>query len=565
MKGQINPSNMKQGQIKDLLLFGFFVLLAISALVLASQQNVWLKQAGENQLASSQKEMAFAVTEALDATREQLETSLLQALSEAKPNELVNGLWQVSEQASPTLVFGDSNQFNWSQANLTWQLNSKRPSGYHLLMSQEGHYGIFLRQVKAGSSNQSRSAFLLEINLDYLLANIIKPNLDTLKPDYETEIWVDGARSTTNANLSAYAAEFSIPLDLIDLTLVQATVDGYRFLPSRYRPHPESTSNQNQSRDVFRLYENILRDLTRSTTTEPDQQGIQIVLYTQGQNLASAVSRHYLYNRLFSWGVIIVLVATAVILILSSRRIRAQHQREQEFVATVSHELRTPLTVIRSAADNMQAGVVTTPESVMRYGEEINRQSQRLDRMIESTLFYSRLESQTQINVQTINTEPFFNDLLQPLSQLAKDHQVRLHTELNSTVDQIHTDANGLRLIINNLFMNAIVHGQPDAQEAQIWLTINCDDKHIKIAIADNGPGIPKAEQKKVFKPFVRGQLSAQKQHPGTGLGLNLIQRMVEKLDGEINLASPYTTPLQTEQQGAQFTITLPMQGSSHD
>jgi signal transduction histidine kinase len=112
--------------------------------------------------------------------------------------------------------------------------------------------------------------------------------------------------------------------------------------------------------------------------------------------------------------------------------------------------------------------------------------------------------------------------------------------------------------------MNALIHATPDSDPAYIWLKVSQTLTELILSVADNGPGIPKKEQKQVFSPFVRGKRSEQNQKPGTGLGLSLIQRTVIILQGKITLHSPYQSDLGQTEKGCLFTVTLPIR-VAHD
>ena len=180
--------------------------------------------------------------------------------------------------------------------------------------------------------------------------------------------------------------------------------------------------------------------------------------------------------------------------------------------------------------------------------------------MIESTLLYSGMPNQSKAKEDTIQTAEFLDEILIPLTQLANNNHIEIFNKQQALPQQIITDSNALRMILENLIMNCIIHGQSEKTASKIWFTISIkDNDYLLIEVQDNGTGIAKKEQKQVFKAFVRGKKSEQNQHPGSGLGLNLIKRMVDVLSGSITLNSPYINSLGLKENGTQFTVTLPI------
>lgn len=219
----------------------------------------------------------------------------------------------------------------------------------------------------------------------------------------------------------------------------------------------------------------------------------------------------------------------------------------QKFISNVSHELKTPVTAIRIAAENLQEEAL--PEAAQAGAQSILRSVDRLALLLGDLSELSRIES------GAMRLEPVRLDLGAFLASVVKDQKARLaEAEVDLEVDldapegaTLMADPLRLSQILENLLSNAIkfspaggrvrlgVHISP---QGQIW------------EVADQGPGVPEAEQGRIFERFYRAQ--AAKAKPGTGLGLAIVKHLCRLMGGEVTLAS-------RPGQGATFRVMLPL------
>jgi two-component system phosphate regulon sensor histidine kinase PhoR len=239
---------------------------------------------------------------------------------------------------------------------------------------------------------------------------------------------------------------------------------------------------------------------------------------------------------------------------------------EQEFVSSMSHELRTPIAVLQSTAENLKSGLVSDPSKVSRYGEVMYKETKRLSRMVEGILLYSGLEQRKQQNSQfeSIDLKSLVAEVNDALKEPALKAQAVISVQLNPAIGTVSGDPKAIRLILENLLMNAIYHGLPSERSPEKPAVIRLImeprvlNRGFSITVEDEGPGIPQGEAKKVFEPFVRGEASIRGQHPGSGLGLHLVKRITELLGGTVRLESPYLNTIGRSQQGCRFIVELP-------
>jgi signal transduction histidine kinase len=280
------------------------------------------------------------------------------------------------------------------------------------------------------------------------------------------------------------------------------------------------------------------------------------VFYPNG-TLSDAMLRQQSVNIALSLGILGLLAASVVVLFrLYSNSVRMRAS-EQEFVASVGHELRTPISVIQASSENLVRGVVVDPARLPRYAEVIHGQVKRLAGMVESILVYSGLQSGRAQPPRLVSTDlsALLRDMVPPLEQLAAERGSRVKLLTEALPATVCTDPVALRLIVENLVVNAVRHADPGEIRLEVCRR---DFDTLRIAVEDDGPGIPAREQQRIWDPFVRGDRSARGQVPGSGLGLHLVKRVTVLLGGKVALESPYANIAEAVQKGSRFVVTLP-------
>ena len=282
----------------------------------------------------------------------------------------------------------------------------------------------------------------------------------------------------------------------------------------------------------------------------------QLMVYYPRGTLAGAYRAQQALNIGVSLGVLAALMASVFALSRLYRRSVVLRAREQEFVASMGHELRTPISVIQAASENLSRGVVSDPARLPRYADAIHGQIRRLSGMVESILLFAGLESgkAREPSRAPVDLPDLVREILQPIEQLAEQRGSRVTFSAPPRLALL-SDRIALRLIVENLVVNAIRHADPGDIRVVV---VPPDDGRVRIVVEDDGPGIPRREQSRVFEPFARAERSVRDQHPGSGLGLHLVRRIAALLGGNVVLASPYDAGSAGERPGCRFTVTLP-------
>ncbi len=209
--------------------------------------------------------------------------------------------------------------------------------------------------------------------------------------------------------------------------------------------------------------------------------------------------------------------------------------------AGIIHEINTPLSVI-AAASQMILAERDLPETVVEMVERIQLEAQRLSRLTRSILIFSREEDSPEGE-----TDPnlALNEVLTLLKYELQKRSTTVVKNLDPSLPIINANPDILKQIFLNLIMNAI---QAMGTGGRIWIEASFSEGDmIRISVRDNGPGIPAEAMGKIFLPF----FTTKEPGEGTGLGLYLTAKNMERLGGRIEVAS-------NEGEGACFTLYFP-------
>lgn len=262
------------------------------------------------------------------------------------------------------------------------------------------------------------------------------------------------------------------------------------------------------------------------------------------------------------WAVTIyILVAVAVIIAIiwymRRRSIRAIHEKERQtalenvekkltFLSSISHDLKTPLSMILGPVSAMKER--TRDADSRRALETVYDNAVRLNNMIHRTLELQHLDDadDSMLILSTFDAVEFCRSIFDAFKENNPDKHFLFHS--TSTQIRIEADAVKFESVITNLLSNACKYSHSGAT---ISLGISLHDTEVEITVADDGVGIPPADQPLVFQRMYRAPSTATL-HEGTGLGLYLIRRYLELMKGNISLHS-------REGQGTSFVVTLPV------
>ena len=203
-------------------------------------------------------------------------------------------------------------------------------------------------------------------------------------------------------------------------------------------------------------------------------------------------------------------------------------RQRRELVADVAHELRTPLSALQALLENLADGVEPPDPAALRTALA---QTERLGRMVAQLLHLSKLDAGSL----PLQSRPFVvRPLLEQATRecaLGDDPRVRLKVCVQPGDLRATGDPERLHQVVANLLDNAVRHSPDDGR---VWLSAYADDGVTRIEVADEGPGIPEAERRRVFERFHRVDAARSAGTGGTGLGLPIAQRIVHAHGGRI-------------------------------
>lgn len=318
------------------------------------------------------------------------------------------------------------------------------------------------------------------------------------------------------------------------------------FLALRTRPFPERPGGRDERAGRGRAAEPDL----------PDGAWLVRITHRRG-SLEAATDAARRRNLYVSSGALFLIGVAFALVLVSARRARALAAQQADFVAGVSHELNTPLQAIRSAGENLRAGIVHRSDDVRGYGEMIEREGRRLTRLVEQALHWAGIGRSSARNATAdIDLGELLRTTVAESNWFLDDNGVELELDGLDDLPAVRGDRAALIRVFLNLLHNAAKYGRSADGAARIRVDASCDAgrRRVTVAVTDRGPGIPRAEQRRIFDPFVRGQAATESTLPGSGLGLNLARGTLEEHGGAITVDS--------EPGRTTFRISLPANGA---
>lgn len=409
------------------------------------------------------------------------------------------------------------------------------------------------------ASGREQEWLIVELNLETLRGAIIPTMLNRYlasegKSDYDAEVVTasDSSQVVYQSGQPGGVADASVML--LDL-MENGPMRGRGPTPGR-GPSPDRRpmAGAGPPRE-FRMPPER-RGPTPDRQGLPPDRGLWILrVHHHAGSLEAIVAQARWRNMLLSGAILLLILTLAASLLRLARQRQRMAELEMNFVAGVSHELRTPLTVIRTAAYNLRGKLANQPEQVERYGELIQEESEKLTALVERVLQYGSTKAGQVIRRrEPVDVESV---IAQSLGSAGRTGLI-IEQRIQPGLPRILADEVALRHAIQNLLENAIKYGSSgDGNSAETWIGIFAEAvpaaqvSAVEIRIADRGPGIPPAEREHIFDPFFRGSRALAEQIHGTGLGLNLVKKIVEAHGGTIEVKSE---PM----QGAEFIIRIP-------
>jgi signal transduction histidine kinase len=208
-------------------------------------------------------------------------------------------------------------------------------------------------------------------------------------------------------------------------------------------------------------------------------------------------------------------------------------------VAAVSHELRTPLTAIRMYAEMLRDGLVASESKRAEYYETITDESERLSRLIDNVLEFSRLEQDRPPPDLVIGgLEDVVREAVSKLAAHARREGFEIELDCADDLPRVGYDRDAMTQIVFNLVDNAIKYAR-DAERKSIAIRLVVAGPNVELRVRDWGPGAPSDQLERIFEPFYRVGEELTRTTEGTGIGLALVRELARGMGARVRAETP--------------------------
>jgi two-component system, OmpR family, phosphate regulon sensor histidine kinase PhoR len=226
---------------------------------------------------------------------------------------------------------------------------------------------------------------------------------------------------------------------------------------------------------------------------------------------------------------------------------RRLDQEKNDFVATISHELRTPMAAVYGAAETLlRREADLTPEQNRQLVQMIAAQASRLSQITEEVLLTNQLDrGELRVEREPVDVADVVRRTVEAMeSQLPEP--VEIDVDLPAGLGAASADPDRIQQVMMNLLDNAVKYGR-----SPVRVRVESADGHVRISVADSGPGIAADDQERIFEKFYRSDPQHTRAPGGTGLGLYISRELVRRMGGRLDVSSPPGS-------GATFFVELP-------
>lgn len=221
----------------------------------------------------------------------------------------------------------------------------------------------------------------------------------------------------------------------------------------------------------------------------------------------------------------------------------------REFIADVSHELKTPIFAAQGFIHTLIDGALDDPEVNLKFLKKAAKSLDGLDELVQDLLTLSEIETgSAKMKKKPTDLFLIVNEAFDQLEKKAGKRNITLLAERNVEFPMVvEADPGRIFQVIQNLVENGIKYGHEDGW---VKVILTNEDDFVRIEVADNGPGIPEEDQKRIFERFYRVEKSRSKEKGGSGLGLAIVKHIIEAHKSKIKISSSL-------EEGTRFSFKL--------
>jgi signal transduction histidine kinase len=224
-----------------------------------------------------------------------------------------------------------------------------------------------------------------------------------------------------------------------------------------------------------------------------------------------------------------------------------QQQLRQQMVADIAHELRTPISVIQGTLEAMLDGILQPDLAEVR---DLHTETRRLSRLVDDLRMLSLADAgQLALVRGPLDLAGLVESVVGRMAPLAETRGVELAAQVERPVPPVDGDADRLAQVLTNLIDNGLRY---TPSGGHVTVSLKHQGGRLRLAVADDGPGIPAEELPYIFERFWRGDRSRSRHSGGSGIGLAIVRQLVELHGGTVEVESRVG-------QGSTFVVSLPV------
>ena len=300
------------------------------------------------------------------------------------------------------------------------------------------------------------------------------------------------------------------------------------------------------------IHEQRLLGVISLFSTEPDAftQDHARDMMTLANNVAIAIENARLYEaqQQYADQLEAEVAARTAELQVALEKARAADKLKSQFVSNMNHELRTPLTVIKLYLSLLDHG---RPDNWERYIGTLNRETERLQTMVEKVLDLSRLDlGKTTAHLEPVDLDYLIGNLIMDRGELVAAKGLTLDFEPVGALPLVLADRHLLFQVLTNLLANALNYTPTGGITVCTGTAVAGDQTWVTASVTDTGLGISDEDKTHLFERFYRGEVGRESSAPGTGLGLAICREILDRHGGRISVES-------AENEGSTFTVWL--------
>jgi len=313
----------------------------------------------------------------------------------------------------------------------------------------------------------------------------------------------------------------------------------------------------------YAIYDNDLSTKIRTDNFEKTENSYGVPIFLDNNNESSfnlwvdfPARNRFLISTIL-WMIVLSIIFTTVIIVAYTSAIYQLIQQRQisqiktDFINNMTHEFKTPIATINLALDSIKnPKIIDNKERVLRYLGMIKEENKRMHAQVENVLRISKLEkNELNISKERLKLHDIVEDAMTHIQLLVEDRKGYLKLHLNAAKSSILANETHFTNVIVNIFDNAIKYSD-DAPKIDVY-SENIGN-NILLKISDQGNGMSKQVQKKVFEKFYREHSGNVHNVKGHGLGLAYVKRIIDDHQGHISVESE-------KGKGSTFIIRLPL------